>query len=291
MAERLQFPVTIKRFYQGKVIFQVRIEQPPDVNIFTHGNVDVTEVAAEAAASVAENGVENTNVVNSGSLRSTVSNTTVSLGQRATFYMPKGLQFQDGVLYDRVDLGRLGGSAETAIQNGSTLSSAVTRSVQDQASSITDIFNKSLSPDAARYAISKAAYRVPGDTFGDGVRSALRVATNPNTRQLFKEVMTREFAFTFRLVPSSKEEAEMSKKIIKFFRTELYPEDSVRIDVGGGQSIPIGYRFPNTFDIKFKHRDTDVIHKILPCHLVSMSTNYNATGAGFYDDGNFSQLE
>ena len=50
------------------------------------------------------------------------------------------------------------------------------------------------------------------------------VTVNPNTRSLFKNVAIREFAFQFKFIAKSKKEADEVRKIIKFFRTELYPE-------------------------------------------------------------------
>jgi hypothetical protein len=280
--ERYQFPLNDIDYYNGKIIFQVRIEDPPELN-FSSDNVRVDGADEE--------GFNFSNFASDLLGRTSVTGKTITrLGPRATLYMPQGLQFQDGVVYERADLGRIGGGAELAIQNGSSLGGAFVESFQNQAAAVMELFNKSLSPDAARLAAARAA-KFGGANFGEGVQSALRVTTNPNTRQLFKEVNIRDFSFSFKLIPVSKEEADMAKALIKFFRTELYPEDSVNIEVGGGQAVPIGYRFPNTFDIYFKHKDQNVIHRLLPCYLVNISTNYNPGGAGFFEDGNFTEIE
>ena len=216
--------------------------------------------------------------------------TKVTLGERATLYLPQGITFNDGVVYERADLGRIGGVAELATKNGASLTRALSESYKDTVSSFTDMFNRSLSPDAARLVTAATAKRINSD-IGEGVSSALRVTTNPNQRQLFKEVNVREFSFNFKLIPVSKEEADMAVDLVKFFRTELYPEDAIHIDTGGTQTVPIGYRYPNTFDIMFKHKDKKIAHRLLPSYLYSMQTVYNGTGAGFFEDGNFSEIE
>ena len=58
------------------------------------------------------------------------------------------------------------------------------------------------------------------------------MTTNPNTRSLFKSVSLREFTFQFKFIPLSEQEHDHVISIIKFFRTELYPED-ITVDVGG----------------------------------------------------------
>lgn len=286
--ERYQFPLNDVDYYNGKIIFQVRIEEPPEVSITAKSTPRVASAQGLPEESNFLDDIAEFSKDLLGRAQGTTK-TITRLGPRATLYMPQGLQFQDGVVYERADLGRIGGGAEAAIQNGASLGSALTESFSNQAAAITEIFNKSLSPDAARLAVARAA-KFGGSNFGEGVQSALRVSTNPNTRQLFKEVNIRDFSFSFRLLPVSKEEGDMATALIKFFRTELYPEDSVNINVGGG-TIPIGYRWPNTFDISFKHKDKNVIHKLLPCYLVNISTNYNPTGAGFFEDGNFTEIE
>lgn len=287
MPERYQFPLNDTDYYNGKIIFQVRIEEPPEISvadslvpeIFSGGQEGETlPETVERDAQAFLDGV-------------TVQTRTITrLGDRCLLHLPMGLQFQDGVVYERADLGRIGGAAEVAIQNGASLIGAAGASISAATSALTEMFNKSLTSDMARLAAVRAA-KFGGSQTEAGVQSALRVTTNPNARQLFKEVAFRDFSFTFKLIPVSKEEAEMAKAIIKFFRTELYPEDSVNIDAGGGLTVPIGYRFPNTFDIMFKHRDKDIIHRLLPCYLVNVSTTYNPIGAGFFEDGNFTEIE
>lgn len=290
MAERYEFPLSDADLYAGRVIFQVREEIPPEVTLRNRQRLNVDpnneELSVEDLASI-ENAWEDV-TSNTGVSGAQLSSSRVRLGNRCILYMPRAFQFLDGVVYDRVDLGRLGAAMEMGINNGGSLGNSFAMSAQQQIAHLTEFFTGTLTPDAARLAAAVTARRFTGQ--GDAVQSALRVSLNPNTRQLFKEVQLREFSFEFQLIPTSKEEAEAVKSIIKFFRTELYPDDSIHADLSNGQTIPIGYRFPNTFEIYFKYKGQDIAHKILPCYLANMTTNYNATGAAFYEDGNFNEV-
>jgi len=215
-------------------------------------------------------------------------------GAWCSLYMPGNLVFTDGVQYDDFSLGVIGATTEGMINAGGSISSAImggAKAQTDMIGSIKDFFNNNTSNDAARYAaikIAKTATFIPGlDKISGGIHSALQTATNPNKRLLFREVNLREFSFSFKLIPNSAAEAAEIKKIIKFFRTELYPEDNLTLSSG----VVAGYKFPNKFRITFKHRDTEVAYKILDSHLVTVSTSFNNTGAGFFEDGNFTETD
>ena len=53
---------------------------------------------------------------------------------------------------------------------------------------------------------------------------------------------------------------EEVKQIIKFFRTELYPEN-IKLDVSAGNKISIGYRFPNKFKIEVLYKGEHIAIK------------------------------
>ncbi len=121
---------------------------------------------------------------------------------------------------------------------------------------------------------------------GAGVQQATRIATNPNTRSLFRNVNQRRFTFTFQMIPESREEAEQIEKIIAFFREELYPEE-----IGVGQ-LGLGYRFPNMMEINVTYSKEwqNIITKILPCYLNDVSVQYNTQGMSFHKDGKFTDV-
>ena len=130
-----------------------------------------------------------------------------------------------------------------------------------------------------------------GDTMGGlspAVRSATRIASAPNQRTLFQQVGIRSFAFTFKMVANSHEEALEVRNIVKFFRQELYPE---KIPLGDS-GVPLAYKFPNMFEIDIKNNyGENPAFKIQRCYLRDVQTSFNSTGTGMHWDGNFVEVD
>jgi len=286
MTQRFQFPLTDRDRYAGKVTFQAFETIPPTIRAVGGTDVDTDSIdpanaeAVDGLASTIQSGLDRVRFEGREQIRQR---------DRCSLFLPQGITFQDGVVFDEFALGRVGGATEAAIANGGSVLAAAGAGLQQNINALTDIFQNTPTGDVARLAAARVS-KVAGGGVQGGVQSALRVTTNPNKRLLFKEVNIREFSFNFKLAPTSQNEAEEITKIIKFFRTELYPDDSIRVNTNG-VSIPIGYNFPNQFIITFKHGERNVAHRILPAYLVSMQTTYNPTGMGFFRDGNFTETE
>ena len=62
------------------------------------------------------------------------------------------------------------------------------------------------------------------DQTGAIAKTATRVSVAPNERTLFERVKMRQFGFTFRMIARNEMEQQEIKNIIRFFRTEVYPE-------------------------------------------------------------------
>ena len=285
MPRRFQFPLTDRDYYGGKVTFQAFETLPPSIRAYGGPGVDTSSIDpndTEAVAGLSDVLQNSSNIQFEGRQQ-------IKQLEKCTLFLPQAITFQDGVVFDEFALGRVGGAAEAAVSNGGSLLSAATQGLQQNVNALTDVFNATPTGDIARLAAARVS-RMAGEAVQGGVQSALRVTTNPNKRLLFKEVNIREFSFNFRLAPTSSDEAEEITDIIKFFRTELYPDDSIRVNTNGA-SIPIGYNFPNQFIITFKHNEKNIAHRILPAYLVSMQTTYNPSGMGFFRDGNFTETE
>ena len=115
---------------------------------------------------------------------------------------------------------------------------------------------------------------------------------NPNTRSLFKSVAIREFAFQFKFIAKSKKEADEVRKIVKFFRTELYPE-AITVDVANTK-VAIGYKFPKKFILTPMYNNQPIKDtKILPCYLRDVSVVYNPTNQAMHggDDPHFTEID
>jgi hypothetical protein len=198
-------------------------------------------------------------------------------------YLPQGLQFRDNVTYENVDVGMTG----AAVSKGASIAG----SMADGIGSFVEGLSGGAKDDIAKLATVRLAQSM--GKFSEEVTAGLKlqtgVTTNPNSRSLFKQVNMREFQFNFKMVARSKKESDQIKKIVKLFRSELYPED-IEVTVGG-QEISLGYKFPNKFNIEFEYDSKTIAHKVKPCFLRSVDTTYNASQMAFHDDGEFLEVD
>jgi hypothetical protein len=214
--------------------------------------------------------------------------------------LQRDLRFSDNVSYETANLGVLGGGLETALGgknpfagatkgDGSFMTAATAIAAQAVAKRSGTILGAIAGDRFGKSALGGAVLGSGAtEALGDAVKSATRIASTPNQRTLFKEVSLRQFAFTFKMIATSAAEADQIKNIVKFFRQELYPE---KITLGENK-VPIGYKFPNVFQIDVKNQfGRDAAHKIQRCYLRDVQTSYNATGNGLLTDGNFIEVD
>ena len=213
--------------------------------------------------------------------------------------LQRDLRFSDNVAYETANLGILGGGLETALGGKnpfdgatkgdgsfSTAAAAIAAQAVAKASGVAlgGLIGSKFGSTLGGAVLAGGAT----EGLGDAVKSATRIASTPNQRTLFKEVSLRQFAFTFKMIATSAAEADQIKSIVKFFRQELYPE---KITLGENK-VPIGYKFPNVFQIDVKNQfGRDAAHKIQRCYLRDVQTSYNATGNGLLTDGNFIEVD
>jgi len=204
-------------------------------------------------------------------------------GINIKLYLPISLQQNDTFNIATPELGQLGAAAAGLFSSGKGLLGGVGGALGKGFSSIVDLVTGQLAGDAARLGVAQAAGRIPvvGSEIGQAAQISGAVAVNPNVRSAFRGVSLREFAFTFKFIARSHEEARQVEKIIKYFRVYSYPES---IEAGG---ISAGYKYPDMFEIHVRHEPTGkrVGTKIKDCFLRSVSTNYNPSSMSFHDDG------
>ena len=223
-----------------------------------------------------------------------IDRTTTSVG-KCTLYLPQQIVIQDGVSYGDIDLGRIGQAAFQALQQSGDITEAGNVAAA-QAGRNTVEFLKGFSPNnLSKMSSSRAAFivdQVQRKTLGRGGRAGgfrqstsgaisagLGVSVNPNKLSLFRSVNLRRFQLNFKLIPNSRLEAQEIEKIIKFFRSELYPEG---IYIGG---VSVGYKHPKKFRITMAYRDKEVATRLLPVYLERFDTNYNPSTMSMHYDG------
>jgi hypothetical protein len=207
-----------------------------------------------------------------------------------TLYMPKDLRFYDAMNYSTSDLGIIGGTVEAAMRGGSSFGAAAMGGISTELSMLMS-GGSGTARNAATLGVLRAAKAIKsgiGDIGGAlgssiaGATSAARVTSNPNTRNIFESIQMRNFSFTFKLIATSQKEANEITNIIKFFRSNMYPASFSM----AGSNIPLGYIFPNIFDIEIQYNNKTVGTKILPSYLRDLNVSYNGTGQGLHADGN-----
>jgi hypothetical protein len=284
----LQFPLSDQSNYQGRIKFDVIKTIPPTIS---QRSLRKIQEATRTSDNVLNGSANNPDLFDPrggdqrGQSNSFIGRSReIPTGDRCSIYLPQSIQIQDGVQIENVDLGVFGASLEAGIKAGTSPIEAAISAAGDTFSSMADFFKGNLSQDAARAAASRLA-GVAGDTNASAVRSALQTTPAPNTRAIFKSVNIREFSFTFNMLPKTRQEAQEIENIIKFFRTELYPET---IDVG---NIPVAYKFPNKFAISIQYGGKEVATKILNSYLRNFQSNYNPSAMSFYEGGYFQETQ
>ena len=206
----------------------------------------------------------------------------IGLGRVCSLYLPQSIQFSDRVEYTNVDLGYVGATAAQAISSDLTagqILKQIAGATLPDFESIQDAFQQGLKSEAAQVATLRAARNLSGPVAG-AIETTTGISVNPNRRATLRGVGLRQFRFAFKMIPTSQREADEAKKIVQFFREEMYPEARFISNVSAA------YRFPSKFDIKLSYGGKRVATGILPCFLESVDVVYNPNSMAFHTDGN-----
>ena len=210
-------------------------------------------------------------------------------------YMPPGVLFSDNIEYNQADLGLAGAAGLQAFNDTGSGLSAIGTMLSETASSLTGLFSggDGGSMDAARVAMARGV-QAYSSFLSSGTQAAfnlgLQVRVNPNTRSVFQGVSVRGFSFTYDFYPTSKAEQDQVEKIIKTFRVQAYPRSIPESSLQAG--FPLGYKFPNLFEIQFKFGNKQIqgMPRPLFCFLRNVNTSYNPGNMSFHDQGKPSQI-
>lgn len=218
-------------------------------------------------------------------MMTTKESVTSVLGD-VSLYLPPGIQFADGVAYDNTNLGLIGSmiadGSKAAMNGGFTGAKGFAGQVLNQMSSSYDRLSSTAFGEEQKHALVGVIERASPEGIAAGIRAGTGITANPHTRSIFRDVALRQFSFTFSMLPMSPEEATAIGEIVKFFRENLYPEK-----INNGYS----YKFPVKFNIRMRYNDNEIAHKLLPCYLTNVQTNYNSNSGSFHQDGSFSQTD
>lgn len=307
---RLKFPLHNENEYPAYILFQPVITTPPNLGDGAAGAVgemvkyisDTTYTAATGNAvvdadTIGEDGMSAVErEAGAGAEFKTASVITDEKKRNSKtsckMYMPSSIVFQDGVSYSTADLGFAGGAAAAGMANGQGMVESLAAGGFASLGNFYDALKGSVSQDAARLGATRLAGLAGKNGAIDGaVRGSLRTSPVSNMTMLFDKPQLRTFSFSFKMQPVSEKEANMVTKIVKFFRTELYP-DAFNTDTLGGISVPFGYRFPNEIKISLHYGKTNSgknFIKFKPCYLTNFQATFNAPSASFFKGGHFQE--
>lgn len=292
-----RFPLSNRDDYQGIVTFEslnvdalrASIGRTALTALQGAGQVATTdEFGRNRAANVTRqqvdalyNGVSNTRIITS-------TTPGVRSDGKVTLYLPAVINFNDAVQYADVQLGAVGGAVAAGIAAGKNVSGLLAgagEQLLNQMENLSDAFIQGLSSEAAQLALVKTT-RLASSNIEGAIATETGIAFNPNRRSTLQGVAIRRFRFTFKLIPNNQAESNEIKRIINFFRKEMYPEDYT-----GGTAVSLGYRFPNKFEIRLKYKNNEVATRILPSFLENFDAVYNPNSMGFHSDGNFPEVD
>ena len=300
---RFKFPLANENDYKAYILFQPIITTPPELGesmkAFGEMFKSLADLTMKAATGVTPSAQGQNNNPNSGqedyqsNTNNIISNEKKELGKNSCkMYMPSNITFQDGVNYSTADLGFAGGAASEAISSGGGLLEGLASGGLSSLDNFYQALKGSVSQDAARLGATRLAGIAGKNSATDGaVRGSLRTSPISNMTMLFDKPNLRTFSFSFKMQPISKEEAFEIVQIVKFFRTELYPE-AFNTDTLGGISVPFGYRFPNEIQISMHYgdrADNRNFIKFKPCYLTNFQATFNAPSGSFFKGGDWQE--
>tara|TARA_Y100000389_G_scaffold21733_2_gene18651 strand:- start:12688 stop:13788 length:1101 start_codon:yes stop_codon:yes gene_type:complete len=307
---RLKFPLENETDYKAYILFQPVITTPPALGdgmaVLGEMFKSLTDTVMYAGTGTAPTGAtpgtrppdaiggqsEAKTAFDQNGKRAILKNETKANSKMSCkMYMPSNITFQDGVNYSTADLGFVGGAASEAISNGGGVLEGLASGGVQSLDNFYQSLRGSVSQDAARLGATRLAGLAGKNGVIDGaVRGSLRTSPISNMTMLFDKPNLRTFSFTFKMQPTSEAEAREIVKIVKFFRTELYP-DAFDTDTLGGISVPFGYRFPNEINISMHYGSSskkDFI-RFKPCYLTNFQATFNAPSASFFKGGHFQE--
>lgn len=213
---------------------------------------------------------------------------TVDRTNGVKLYLPSAIQIQDSVRYENINLGIVGGIANEGIQQGSGIAASVAAGINQATGSMVDVLRGNFADQrAARLGATRLA-SIGGEKVQSAARNALATTINPNTISMFNSVNLRTFSFTFKMIATSRKEAAQIDNIIKFFRETMYPD---AINLSEDIPVPVGYEFPDKFEITMTYKGKQVGVKILPSVLTSVQTNLNATAQAWHSDSKPTEVD
>ena len=191
---------------------------------------------------------------------------TKRLNTAISMYMPTGVKATYGAKYE-----------DSAIGAGARFAADLYSDVmagKDAAGSILDTLEKDF-PQAVREAAILAALKLAENVPGfQGATDVLGMATGEVVAErlelAFRNINKRKFQYTFKMLPKSREEADMVFEIVKAFKKHM--SASFKEGNRSGKTLIV----PDTFNIEYMYNGgkNQYLHQISECVLETVDVSY-----------------
>lgn len=256
------------------------------INVQTSSKIDFEAKSREDKAMAAHNAKSGyspskSKTSSDGSTLTLKRAPTKRLSQSIALYMPAQLNMSQKAGYGEAEIGVAVANVMAgydAVQSDASFNELAKRFIGQGENIVKDMATGALDAVAAG---AKAARDI----------SQGRVRNN-RSEMVFEGIDRRSFAFTFKMLPTSAEEAQAIEDIVTAFRYHAMPE------IDGSDPTGRTMTIPSTFDIEY-HPNTH-LHKISTSVLESVDIQYGGERVQFFTDDqpvetqltlNFKELE
>ena len=226
-------------------------------------------------AELRSDGMKNNTAVAKEMMRISLVSRDHAVKKNIWLHCPPGISIPDGVEYNQVSLGTLGGRALQAA--GDIADAAQGKKSWGEVGSIADLVAAS----------TVTAIKNSGSALGEKGMMTAGLTANPYTNNAFTGSTIRTFEFAFKMVAESEKESKLIKQIENIFRKFLYPRKHPKSDM-----VLV---YPPYWEITFwkgksgEKEEELVQNEYMPriklCNLVGMNTTFNASGNYFHRTG------
>lgn len=200
-------------------------------------------------------------------------------GPSVALYMPPGFQVADIMRYDQGAAGFGSKLIEQFLDNG--LRGVMNYDSKDMMAVAETFTGEAVQAGSGAIAgaVSGKLGAVTGLLASGGIANSIasvrskrrQTSLNPQEFMLFKAPNARQFSFTFNMMPRSANESSQCEKIIKYFRTKMYPVVDTK---------DLVYNFPEVFTIRFGH--VGGLPRIAESALTNATTTYNPNSMSYF---------
>lgn len=139
-------------------------------------------------------------------------------------YMPPGFAVQDGADFAEFNMGVIGNQIAKQITDTGLDSEDIISLVSGNGANMAGSVNSTFQHYMTARALSTATSRL-GNIDGESIVSnRTGKILNPNNAIAFKNMAIRSFQFNFTLMPDSRDDARVIRRIESIFRRNMYPE-------------------------------------------------------------------